>query len=124
MIATMNSAEHTATLEPAEGTWVIERNGAELARSDDAVLLIERFGERTADPVVYFPPDVLDGVDVIGSDLHTTCPIKGQASYYSVRDGDDTLTDAIWYYPDPLPPLAPIAGYVAFYPNRFTVRPA
>lgn len=52
---------------------------------------------------------------------HTTfCPVKGEASYFAV-DGDEETADGIWSYADPISPLEAVAGYVAFYSDRFKV---
>ena len=53
------------------------------------------------------------------SDTQTYCPFKGDASYYDVVTGaGDTVEDAIWTYEEPYPAVAPIAGHVAFYPDK------
>ena len=49
------------------------------------------------------------------SSTSTTCPWKGQAAYWSVSAGAETLDNGAWAYPDPLPELAAISGYLSFY---------
>jgi len=63
----------------------------------------------------YFPPDSVGNDHLLASDTHTTCPWKGQASYYSVQVGDKVNRDAAWYYPTPKQAAASIADYVAFW---------
>jgi uncharacterized protein (DUF427 family) len=46
---------------------------------------------------------------------HTTCPYKGEASYWTLRVGDRVAENAVWAYPHPLPERADLADYVAFY---------
>jgi uncharacterized protein (DUF427 family) len=43
---------------------------------------------------------------------HTTCPWKGEASYYDIVADEK---DAAWYYPSPKEAAKHIAGYVAFW---------
>ncbi|MGC7322660.1 DUF427 domain-containing protein, partial [Mycobacteroides abscessus subsp. massiliense] len=38
-----------------------------------------------------------------------------------VRTPEGTVEDAAWIYEDPFPEVAPIARYLAFYPDRVTV---
>jgi uncharacterized protein (DUF427 family) len=52
------------------------------------------------------------------SELHTYCPFKGEASYYSVRVGDKLERDAVWYYPKPIETAPWLKGYVALYWTR------
>jgi len=60
--------------------------------------------------------------DVLKPSDHTTyCPFKGDASYYSIATADGELTDAVWYYREPYPAVAAIAGHVAFYANRVDI---
>jgi uncharacterized protein (DUF427 family) len=69
---------------------------------------------------VYFPPStVADGV-LRDSPTPYTCPWKGECQYFSVRSGDDWLTDRAWAYPEPYPTAIDkvgrdFSGYVAFW---------
>ena len=80
-------------------------NGAVLAESDKT---IEIEGNQ------YFPPDSVKREYLSDSGTHTTCPWKGEASYYHVIAGDMKVKDGAWYYPEPKPAAAQIKGYVAF----------
>ena len=63
----------------------------------------------------YFPPGSVKREFLRPSETHTTCGWKGIASYHSVTVGGQMNKDAAWYYPDPKPAAAHIAGYVAFW---------
>lgn len=63
----------------------------------------------------YFPPDSIHKAYFRSSDTRTICPWKGQASYYHITVGDQTNTDAAWYYPTPKREAAHIKNYVAFW---------
>jgi uncharacterized protein (DUF427 family) len=52
----------------------------------------------------------------------THCPYKGDASYYTVTTNKTEVQDAAWYYPDPLPSMNKIKGYVAFYKSKAEVK--
>jgi uncharacterized protein (DUF427 family) len=43
------------------------------------------------------------------------CPWKGTASYLSLTVDGKTNPDAVWYYAEPKPAAAEIAGRVAFW---------
>lgn len=49
----------------------------------------------------YFPPDAVKKEFFKPSETHTTCPWKGEASYYSLDVDGQTNEDAAWYYPEP-----------------------
>jgi uncharacterized protein (DUF427 family) len=68
-------------------------------------------------PVPYFPEDEVRMDLLEPSAKHTTCPWKGEASYWSVRVGDRVAEDAVWGYPEPIDGGAPLLGYVALYWN-------
>ena len=53
------------------------------------------------------------------SDTKTTCPKKGEASYYSIEAKNRTLKDAVWSYEDPIEAAARIKGYLAFCPGDY-----
>ncbi|WP_410872890.1 DUF427 domain-containing protein [Nocardia sp. A7] len=53
-------------------------------------------------------------------DYRTTCPFKGEATYWRFDgDGDEPL---VWSYEDPAPQVARLRGHVAFYQDRVTLR--
>ncbi|MFO7554887.1 MAG: DUF427 domain-containing protein [Desulfobacterales bacterium] len=63
----------------------------------------------------YFPPDSVNMEFFEESDLHTTCPWKGVASYYTIKINNQKNENAAWYYPDPKEKAQQIKNYVAFY---------
>ena len=63
----------------------------------------------------YFPEASLNREFVTFSNHKTTCPWKGQASYYSLIVNGEMNPDAVWYYADPKPEAAHIKGRVAFW---------
>ena len=73
-------------------------------------------------PVLYLPREDIDMSRLVRTERVTTCPWKGQASYYSIRTDGEVLENAVWTYEDPLPEVARIARHLAFYPARVTVR--
>jgi uncharacterized protein (DUF427 family) len=79
--------------------------------STDALLLLE---PRHL-PVWYFPRADVRADLLEPSEKHTKCPVKGTASYWSVRVGDRVVRDAVWSYEDPIPGGEDIAGRMAFY---------
>jgi len=85
-----------------KATW----NGAVIAESDDTVVLEGNH---------YFPESSLNRNHVTFSNHRTSCPWKGQASYYSLLVNGELNTDAAWYYPDPKPEADEIRGRVAFW---------
>ena len=85
-----------------QATW----NGEVLATSDDTVVVEGNH---------YFPAESLQREFFSGTDTNSFCPWKGTASYYSVTVDGRTNADAAWYYADPLPEAAMVAGRVAFW---------
>ncbi len=73
----------------------------------------------------YFPPAaVVEGV-LSPSETRYHCPWKGDAQYWDVRAGGETLADGAWSYPEPIPTAfdrvgADFSGYLAF-DRRVTV---
>ena len=84
-----------------------------IAKSDDVLVL----QESTYRPVYYLPLDAVDA-DVLTPTSHQTyCPYKGDASYHSLRDGEQVAENAVWTYLAPYDAVSAIAGRVAFYPH-------
>ncbi len=65
----------------------------------------------------YFPIEDVRQDLLEAGERHTHCPIKGDASYFSVRVGDRLSENAAWTYPEPIDGAPPLAGYVSFYWN-------
>jgi uncharacterized protein (DUF427 family) len=63
----------------------------------------------------YFPPSSLKHEYFTPSETHTTCPWKGEASYYTLDVNGKTNPDAAWYYPETKELAKQIKGYVAFW---------
>lgn len=99
------------TIAPAEGTWVVRAGGAVLGESTRALKL----REGSYDPVIYFPRDDIAMALLEPTDKSTTCPHKGEASYFSIVTSGATLENAVWTYETPKDDVAQIAGYLAFY---------
>ena len=63
----------------------------------------------------YFPRDSIPDQFLVPSQTHTSCPWKGEASYYSISVDGQTNKDAAWYYPEPKTAAKEIKGRVAFW---------
>ena len=63
----------------------------------------------------YFPPSSVKEEFIRKSEHQTTCPWKGQASYYDIVVNGQANQNAAWYYPDPKADAEMIKGYVAFW---------
>jgi len=63
----------------------------------------------------YFPADAVDKKYLKPSDTHTTCPWKGEASYYTLDVNGKENKDAAWYYPHPKDAAKNIENYIAFW---------
>ncbi len=63
----------------------------------------------------YFPLSSINQEFFRPSDKHTSCPWKGEASYYSIEVGSKQNIDAAWYYPNPKEAAKEIKNYVAFW---------
>lgn len=85
-----------------KATW----NNAEIAESDKTVVVEGNH---------YFPPEAINKDYFQQSSTHTTCPWKGEASYYNVVVDREVNKDAAWYYPQPKEAAAEIKDHVAFW---------
>ena len=85
-----------------KATW----KGTVLAESDDTVVVENNH---------YFPASSLKKDAFKPSGTHTTCPWKGEASYYDVVVDGAVNADAAWFYPAPKEAAANIKDRVAFW---------
>ena len=105
-------------LRPAPGTWVVRAGGAVIAETAAAMEVTERGHE----PVIYFPRADVATAFLEPSATVTTCPLKGQASYYTLVTKSGEITDAAWSYEAPNEGFGRIAGHLAFYLHKVTVE--
>ncbi len=103
--------EHKLDVALSEATIQVVFNGETIASSDRVLLMTE--SRHT--PVYYFPRDSVNPSFLEKTDLLTTCPFKGAASYWTVKVGDRKAENAVWSYEDPLIEMAGIQDYMAFY---------
>jgi uncharacterized protein (DUF427 family) len=85
-----------------KATW----NDQIIAESDDTIVVENNH---------YFPKDSVKHEFLKSSGTHTTCPWKGEASYYSLHVHGADNKDAAWYYPQPKDAAKNIENYVAFW---------
>ncbi len=83
-------------------TW----KGKEVARSSDTVVVENNH---------YFPEQDVHMELLKPTDLHTTCPWKGEASYYDVMVEDDVNNNAAWTYKEPKEAAKEIRNHIAFF---------
>ena len=81
-------------------------NGHVIANSTDTVVVEGNH---------YFPADAVNADYLVTSEKISKCPWKGVANYHSLVVDGKTNTDAAWYYPEPKPQAAQIAGRIAFW---------
>ena len=109
---------HVVTIHPSEEHVEVVVNGVTIAKSDGAMRL-----EETGLPPRYYLPREDVRMDLLRSTtFHTTCPFKGEASYWSLDLGDEVLDGIMWSYEAPIAGAEAITGMASFYPERVEVR--
>ena len=109
----------TLDIRPAGGRYIIRASGTIIGETDRALELHE--GSRA--PVIYVPRADVAMALLEPTDRRTTCPFKGEASYFSIKTPEARLENAVWSYERPSAGAAAIAGYLAFYPDKVRVEP-
>jgi uncharacterized protein (DUF427 family) len=105
-------------ISPASGTYVIRAGGAVLGETKRALELRE--GSYPAR--IYVPREDVAMALLEPTDRLTTCPWKGEASYFSVQSPEGRLDNAVWSYEAPNDDVAAIAGHLSFYEDKVTVE--
>jgi len=108
------SAGHTITTTPST-VHVEVRLGDEVLASSDRPVLLDETGLPTR---YYLPKDDVRMELLTATSFHTTCPFKGEASYWSIELDGGSHDGLVWAYEDPIPAAAEIAGHLSFYPER------
>jgi uncharacterized protein (DUF427 family) len=105
---------HTITITPSN-THVEILVNAQLVAASDRPMLLEETGLPTR---YYLPPDDVRTDLLRPTTFQTTCPFKGEASYWSLELDGERFDGIVWSYPTPLPGAEAIAGLMCFYSER------
>jgi uncharacterized protein (DUF427 family)/acyl-CoA thioesterase len=110
--------DYRIDIRPCRATGQVWSGDLLLAESDSCLLVEEtKHVDR-----LYFP-EVDVRWDLFGpSDLHTICPFKGQADYWTLRASDPPEHDVVWTYREPMDEVAGIKGFVCFYQERVRIE--
>ncbi|KXX71392.1 DUF427 domain-containing protein [Flammeovirga sp. SJP92] len=81
-------------------------NDVVLAESDETIVI---------EGNQYFPPSSVKKEYFSETATHTTCPWKGEASYYTIEVDGQKNVDAAWFYKQPKEKASEIKDYVAFW---------
>ncbi len=110
-------AGHRLTITPAEQHIEVRVNGVTIAESDRPVLLDE-----TGLPTRYYLPREHVRLELLRpTSAETTCPFKGQASYWSLELEGEVHDDVVWSYETPIPQAEGVSGLMCFYNERVDV---
>lgn len=109
--------DHPIAIEPTPAHVVVKLGDRIVADTRNALTL----REASYPPVQYIPRADIDMALLEASTHQSYCPYKGEASYLSVRGGEDRLVNSVWSYEHPYDAVAQIADRLAFYPDRFTI---
>lgn len=110
--------EHSITTRPADARVTVTFRGELIADTRDAVQMQEAMGrgKSTVAPVVYYIPRKDVKMErLVRSSHHSYCPFKGEASYFSLKEGPE---NAVWSYERPYDEMAALKDRLAFYPDK------
>lgn len=108
---------HTISISPA-GAHVEVKLGDQLLASTDRALALDETGLPTR---YYLPQDDVRTDLLTATTFHTTCPFKGEASYWSATVDGTTHDGVVWAYNTPIEAAQEIAGFMSFYPDRTVI---
>jgi uncharacterized protein (DUF427 family) len=108
---------HTVAIAPSDAHVEVRLGGKLLAASDRSVEL-----EETGLPTRYYLPREDVQMDLLRpTSFRTTCPFKGEASYWSIDLDGQTHDGIVWSYETPIPEALQIKEMMCFYPDRTEV---
>jgi uncharacterized protein (DUF427 family) len=106
--------DHKITTRPASARVQVRYKDEVIADSREALVM----QEGTYAPVYYVPRKDVKMDRLARSSHGTHCPFKGDASYYSLKEGPE---NAVWSYEAPFDEMAAIKDLLAFYPDKFEI---
>jgi uncharacterized protein (DUF427 family) len=89
-----------------------------IAESDDALEL----REANYPPVIYIPRKDAQMSRLVRSSHASYCPFKGDANYFDIPAAGEKGKDCVWTYEQPYDSVAAIKDFLAFYPDRVTLK--
>lgn len=105
---------HRIDVRPSTRRVRVVFAGETIADTGRAMFLFE-----TGLPTRYYvPPEDVRAEFLTPTRRSTTCPYKGDASYWTIRVGERVAENAVWAYLDPLPDCPRIKGLYCFYPEK------
>jgi uncharacterized protein (DUF427 family) len=111
------SADHPITVEHNAARVTVTLGGTKIADTTDALTL----QESTYPAVQYVPRKDVDMSLLERTDHETYCPFKGDASYYTIKNGDQALDNVVWTYEQPYDAVSGIKDHLAFYADRVEI---
>ena len=108
--------EYEIRFAPCDRRVRVEFNGACIADSTRALVV----HETRLPPAYYFPAQDVRMDLLMKNDFSTHCPFKGNASYWSLKVGDQIAENVAWAYQEPFREAEPIRGHLSFYRNKIS----
>ena len=112
-----NSSAHAIEIAPFGGRVRVRFGGSIVADSAHAMML----EETGCPPISYLPRNDVRIEHFSSSDRTSHCPHKGDACYFDLEAGGQTMADAAWSYEAPYPLALSIAGHLAFYSDKVEI---
>jgi uncharacterized protein (DUF427 family) len=109
--------DHPISIAP-EPRRVTVRFAGQIVAETRRALALE---EASYPPVLYIPREDARMAHFVASEKRTYCPYKGDCGYFTLRAGGETAEDAVWSYERPYAAVRPIAGHLAFYPDKVEI---
>lgn len=101
-------------MRPANARVRVTFNGRVIGDTRNAVVL-----EENGYSAVYYLPRADVTMDALVRSSHRThCPFKGDASYFSLKDGPE---NAVWSYENPYDETIAIKDLLAFYRDKVSI---
>lgn len=97
------------------GESKFQKGGGRVQASWHGVIIAESNDTILVEGNHYFPRNAIVTEKFVPSETKTFCGWKGEASYFSVKVGEDVNKDAAWYYADPMDAAREIKDRVAFW---------
>jgi uncharacterized protein (DUF427 family) len=118
VIRNPSNPRHFMQLDPVGQTLRIYYSGFLVAETEGAMRLLE-VGKRAYAPQYYIPREDIT-VALTRTEKSTHCPLKGDASYFTI-DGADGAREIGWAYETPFDFAVQLSGYIAFDLRRVSI---